>query len=204
MARKAIRARAVGIKAIRKRLGNQKLGPLTTEMHTRMIAIWQTAGEAFIRAAMIQVLIETGMSAASFFPLSRAINLPGAAAIIDEKLSQKKKDSLKTIKKFPSGKPGPGRRSIASGKAVGKDAFLFTFGKPKRLVLTFQFVTLVFQLAFHEASQKAVKTGFDAFKIIIKRDLTPVFRLTLRRHLTLRRGARRILGANPSSVTGRL
>jgi hypothetical protein len=204
VARKAISAKVAGVKALRKRLGSQALGPLTRDMHQRMIAIWQIAGEAFIRAAMTQVLIETGMSAASFFPLSRAINLPGAAAIVDAKLATKKKESLKPIKKFPSGKPGPGRRSIASGKRVGKDAFLFSFGSPAAPVLTFQFVTLVFQLAFHEPSRNAVKTGFNAFKIIVKRDLRPVFGITLRRHLTLRKGARRVLGAKAQSVTGRL
>ena len=204
MARKSIRAKAAGVEVIRKRLDSKIVKPLSKTMHTRITRLWRDAGEAFIRAAMVQVLVETGMSAASFFPLSRAIKRPQAAAAITQKLSEKKVSSLASIKAFPSGKRGPGRRSEASGKAVGQDAFIFEFGTPADPILRFQFVTLVFQLAFHEPSKKAVKTGFEAFKVVLKREILPIFAATLRQFLIQTPGARKVLGAKPASVTGRL
>jgi hypothetical protein len=204
VARKALRAKVVGVEAIRQRLDNKFMQPLTKTMHKRISRLWRDAGSAFIRAAMTRVLVETGMSAASFFPLSRAIKRPEAAAAIKARLAEKKVASLAGIKRFPSGKRGPGRRSEIAGKAVGADAFIFEFGTPSDPVLQFQFVTLVFQLAFHEPSEKAVKAGFEAFKVVLNSQIRPIFAVTLRQFLIQTPGARRVLGAKPASITGRL
>jgi len=189
------KVKVVGAKAIRNRLNRQKLGSLTKAMHERISKVWQEAGDAFIREAIRQVLVETGMSAASFFPLSRAIKLASSQRFVTSHISSNPKiPPKKGIATFPSGKRVGGTQSIATGKRFGKAAFRFNLGSADRPVFRFQFLTLVFQLAFHEPTQKALDLGFDAFQDVVNRRVLIIFRATLREFLTPRRRAARILG----------
>ncbi len=194
---KSLNVTGAGIRSLRQRLASGKLPQLTKEMFVNTKNVWRNAADAFIRAAVTQVLVETGMSAASFFPLSRAIKKSGAKTAIQSRISGGlKKTSLKGIKTFPSGKLISGRRSARSGNKAGKDAFIFTTGSQAKPVLTFQFVTVVFQFAFHEPSEKAIETGFNAFKEVINRDLSKIYLFTIRKHLGLKIRTKRITGSN--------
>lgn len=192
-----LQTKTFGDKALRKRIKKQKIGSITKTLHKRLSVLWRNAADAYIRAAITRVLVETGMSAASFFPLSRAIKRRGSTKAISQHINSApgKIDSRKGILTFPSGKIVPGIRSVASGNAVGQDAHRFDLGTPKKPIFRFQFSTVVVQLAIHEPNQNALDFGRAAFNDIIQRDFIPLMSVSLRDFLSLRPRTRRIFTA---------
>jgi len=137
------------------------------DLHNRLTKIWRDAAEAFIRAAVSNILVESGMSAASFLPLSRAIKrLELEPFIIDKANSptglspnlNRKKHAL-----FPSGNRRAPPPSQALGEQQGERGYVFSTGTPESFLFRFNFRTSVFQHAFHEATQKTLELGRAAF-----------------------------------------
>lgn len=190
-----ITVKTVGIRAIRKKLGRARLGPLTKTMHNRMTILWRNAAEAFIRAAVRHVLVESGMSAASFFPLSRAIKRVKAASVIRSRVAEGGPSSRKSIATLPTGAVGTGRPSPSAGEKLGKKAFRFNVGGPRRPVFEFQFTTVVFQHAFHEPNLggNSLSVGLDAFNESLKEKFLKIMALTLSEFLGLKKTTRRIV-----------
>ncbi|MDB4726357.1 hypothetical protein OAF54_02880 [bacterium] len=133
--------------------------------------IWAEAAQAYVRAATSEVLVDTGMSAATFFPLSRAISLlrlgvTGTPGIVRGVVARGKGRSFRDRPEFPFGRkrrPVPRRRDAKSGEVEGKKAFSLKFGSPKRPQFRFFFQAQVYQFARWEAQQKALAAGEAAF-----------------------------------------
>ncbi len=174
--------RIQGLKAVRQNLQKKRLGPLTKTLHRRLEVIWRNAADAFLREVIRKTLIETGMSLASFLPLSRAIRRANTTRIIQARTSGR--PNLEGIPEFPSGERVPGKKGVSAGIRKGRDAFIFNTGSPTRPVFRFQFSTLVFQFAFHEPSQGALDAGFAAFTEVIEKDFPLVMFGTLVEFLT--------------------
>ena len=64
--------RVTGFKVLQSRL--QRMQNLEEIGYRQIQRAWGLATQAFIRASLARVLVETGMSAATYFPLSRAIS----------------------------------------------------------------------------------------------------------------------------------
>ena len=181
-----IQIRAVGLEAFRRRaLARSRSGPVTAAVHARLANAWTSGAERFVRVAVARVLVESGMSAASFFPLSRAIARlrEGSLAqvVVEEhiragrdflskkNIKTKRRSSLgNTHPTFPSGNPAPGRRSVALGQKAGKDAYILNLGSSKRPIFRFVFEAKVFQLAFHDANRGGLLAGAEAFRSTIR------------------------------------
>ena len=189
----AVRVTTVGFKSIRKRLTQTRLGPLTKRVHSAMVVQWRNAADAFIRAAVRQVLVETGMSAASFFPLSRAIKRVKAVTAVRAKTARGNPLPNKRAALLPNGRRASFPPSPQAGVALGQDAFQFDTGTPTNPVFTFQFSTVVFQHAFHEPSQNSLAAGQDAFTVEINRRFLTIVSQVLSQFLILRPRTRRIV-----------
>lgn len=182
-----IQAKAIGFKLAIRRLRQAKNQRIAKRLHELLSELWSDAGEALIRAAISQVLVETGMSAASFFPLSRAIKRVGASQeIISHISSNRTLESSPGIPEFPSGKRVSGERGIRAGVSRGTKAFEFSFGTPSKPIFQFEFATLVFQLAFHERTQKVLGIGKSAFWDYVMREASKVTRTVLAEFLRRR------------------
>lgn len=158
----------VGIQALRDRLARlEKPGPFTKRLHSRLTVAWRDAADAFIRAAITRVLVDTGMSAATFFPLSRAIKRVGAKAAIRRHIGAGRVRKGSTTL---NGRWNPlGVRSVAAGNRDGQQAFRFNVGSPARPVFRFSFQTVVYQFAFHEVNQRALDAGIEAFEPVARK-----------------------------------
>lgn len=167
----ATRTEIVGLKAFNARL--RKMEDFTrarVALHKRLTVIWRDAGEAFIRAAIRRVLVQTGMSAASFFPLSRAIKRIKAEADVRARVAERGR--LKSgIPELPSGQRRPGIQGPRAGEVRGKEAFIFNTGNPKRYNFRFSFQTVVFQHDFFEFQQESLLIGIQAFQALVESKL---------------------------------
>lgn len=162
-------------------------------LRARLQQIWSIAAEEFVRAAMRKILVETGMSAASFFPLARAIKRVKAEQAIRGVISRKRGKGYtpsgykrqKTrigIPELPDGERSFGYQRPSAGRQRGEKAFIFRTGGTTRLNLQFSFTTLVYQLAYHENVKKngAIDAGLEAFlDAVNRRRLEEIGNLTL-------------------------
>lgn len=167
-----------GLKASRTRLQRIADAPrLNTAVHQRLVVAWREAGIAFIRAAVRSTLVQSGMSAATFFPLSRLIHeraggqdagIYVAARIREGRASAKDPRNYKTHPEFPLGIRTPGAQNPGLGDALAtqRNAGQFTIGTPKRMFMQFSFFPSVWQFDTHEGRlSNALDAGFAAFKV---------------------------------------
>lgn len=191
-----VQLKVVGLQALRSKIRRlADAGPVTDALHRNLSDAWRSGADFFIRAAIKQVLVDTGMSAASFFPLARAIKKQRAEAAIDAHISAKiKRQSRPGIPTFPSGRRVSGRQNRAAGRKLGKKAFRISFGSPVRPVFAFSFSAIVFQLSVHEPNQQALETGIIAFEEIVRLRFIRDARFIIRQYLKTGRPPRGLLG----------
>jgi len=157
---------------------------LFVEMHRRLGILWQVAASAFVRTAITRVLVDTGMSAASFFPLSKALKRLDVADVIRAHIDGNRKATFRIgIPEFPDGKRLRGRQNEAAGLVRGKQAYILELGTPTKPILEFQFVALVYQLEFHERRRRALDVGLIAFREVLNKNLGPVVISTITEHI---------------------
>ena len=154
---------------------------LLTVTYNELRKIWAEAAQAFVRAAMARVLVDTGMSAATFFPLSRAISrlnlgVPGTPGIVQRAVSRGS-GSFRDRPEFPSGARRGRFRNAREGEREGARAFSLTFGSPSRPQFRFFFQTIVFQFAVHEAQRNALRAGEAAFRESLEANIGDVNRV---------------------------
>lgn len=160
--------RVVGVRALRAKLRNlTNSQAVTVSLHARLTDAWNASVEAFVRAAITRVRVDTGMSAASFLPLATASGRTRALQAIEDHIAKNiKRGRAPGIFSFPSGTLIPSQfRSRFAGERAGRLAFRLTYGRPQLPRFVFTFQTTVFQLEFYEADpmQQALFHGQLAF-----------------------------------------
>jgi len=182
----AFKIQLIGFKAFQSRLLKiADKSKVTRDFHRELTRIWKDATEAFIRAAVRQVLVETGMTAASFLPLARAIKRFGLDSVILEHASNPTSRNPRFNRSkhatFPSGNRIPPGPSQTLGQTLGEKGYVFDTGTPAKLVLRFNFKTTVFQHVLHEGAQKSLISGRDAFQESINSSIRPALIGALKR-----------------------
>ena len=169
-----------GIKALRQQVSRGQKRRVTQVILNRLNNAWASGAEHFIRQAIRRVLVDTGMSSATFFPLSRAIaEINGKAggraegAIEQHIVANQKALTRKGIPSFPRGDRRPGFTSVKEGERVGKTGY--TFSVPSsiegNIVYRFSFQTTAFQHAIHESQglmRQSLEAGIQAFEDTIR------------------------------------
>ncbi len=202
----AIPVRIVGLTAFREKLRNLANTQATRgNLHARLTDAWNASVEAFIRAAIVRVRVDTGMSGASFLPLATASGRTRALDAIQNHLnSNQKRGRAPGLFEFPTGRLNPNRfRSRGQGARDGKRAFRLTHGTPARPVFVFTFQTVVFQFAFHEPMQQALLAGELAFLGRVSSAFARAARFTVTEYLTGRRVRRIVAGQEELVLFGR-
>lgn len=156
--------------------------------HEQISEVWADAAAAFVRAAMLKILVETGMSAASFLALSREINRSGALEAINDALNDGPPIFYpKRAPTFPSGARSNVQQGVSAGDSLGEKAYIFRTGSPTRYGFRFRFQTVVYQHAFHERRQRTLEAGYNAFVGLVNDRVGPVGASVVREWLTGRK-----------------
>lgn len=192
--------RITGVKA-----GAAKLRKFTDFSKARRVtydswrAAWAQAARAFVTVAVRNALIQTGMTAASFFPLARAVGR--IESVVLTKVAKRGR-LRRGVPELPAGRRSPGIQGPRAGRIRGKNGFTYTFGKFNRFNFQFGFQTTVFQHAFHEATGKSttIKPGMEAFVASVTQSFPDIARSILEdffrgRNVTIRRTPRPYYGA---------
>jgi len=168
-----VQVKIVGLQALRARINGigKKLPTISLTIHTHLSNAWRAAAAEFVKAAVQEVLVETGMSAATFFPLARLVKRGSVGQVRTFIRSHGPIGARRDRPEFPGGRRAspPRIRSIKEGEREGERAFTLTFGSHRRPVFAFSFSTVVFQFAFHEESQSALPEGELAFRETVQR-----------------------------------
>lgn len=165
----------VGFQAFRKQLKTlSNTAPVSRALHARLAGTWRAGAAEFIKAAITEILIDTGMSAATFFPLARLVKRGSLGQLRNFIRTNKQPQSGPKFDRpeFPAGARNipPRIRSIPAGADLGQGAFTLDVGTPDRPIFTFTFETVVFQFAFHERQQKSLPKGEQAFRAHIQKN----------------------------------
>lgn len=173
----------VGFKALRNRLkGLGKSQRITEPLRRRLTATWQAGAEAFLRAALKEVVVDTGMSAATFLELARAINRNRAVAFVEAAIASPPRGQQKGVPTFPSGARREGIQDTKEGERLGARAFVFSTPEAgaRFFVFKFSFQTVSWQMAFHDQGVVALINGLDAYEARISRAFEDDARFLLR------------------------
>ncbi len=203
---RAVPVRIVGLRAFRERLRNLANSRAVSEnLHARLTNAWNASVEAFVRAAIVRVKVDTGMSAASFLPLATASGRSRALQAIEDHIStNQKRGRARGLFRHPDGMKDPKKfRSRFAGERDGKRAFRLNYGTPSRPVFAFTFQTVVFQLSFHESMQQALLHGELAFIERVTSAFRRAGRFTVNEYLTGRRVRRIVAGQDELVLFGR-
>jgi len=112
---------------------------LTIGLHNTLIDIWDAGVRAFIRAALKEIIVDTGMSAASLIPLGRLVKSAEINLITPRRGPQIGYTQL------GGSYVRNGIRGPKTGERFGKEAFTLTYGDPEKPVFYFSFKAVVFQ-----------------------------------------------------------
>lgn len=168
---------------------------LNSAVYERLVRLWSNAARAFIRAAVYRTAVETGMSAATLFPLSRLIQERGIGPSVDQVITQRinsgraesGRTSYKTHPTFPVGDRKPGRQNPSRGEALAESrrAGTFSVGNENRILLQFSFFPAVWQYNFSESKghTSALEAGFNAFSQVIEDRPALIGQLEIREYL---------------------
>ncbi len=190
-----VQVRTIGFRAFRDRFRNIiNPKPITDALHLALSDIWRAGAERFIRESIKQVLVETGMSAASFFPLATETGIARALTAIQRHIARNATSGPKLGEPtFPSGRRSGGFQDIDAGRRLGEKAFRLSFGTANTPVFLFTFQTVVFQHSFHEQRQQSLFVGEVAFLLFTEPRMIQVANLLIREFLAgrrVRRGGR--------------
>lgn len=140
-----------------KRTGRHRAtrGTVYKYVHRQLISLWQDSVKAFIASAIHYVLVDTGMSRASFYPLAAEVRL---GTILNQSLSGKG-PKAPYVELIPVGIKGPTHdgyeapykmKSKTLGRELGEKAYKLTFGSDVRPMFKFEFEIVVWQHYIHE------------------------------------------------------
>ena len=182
-----IKAELGGFKAIRdwsKKVFQTGKGPLLPIVHESLSNVWHDAVEEFVITAVRKTHVLTGMSAASYWPLSRAIHSIAAETAVTMQLRTKDHLDLKGMPELPFGHRNYGKwQGISAGRKLGERAYRFNVGTLPRPVFTFSFTGLVYQQSYWEPEWHAIRAGLKAFKEVVERDFLTAWDYTLNQWL---------------------
>ena len=190
-----------GIKALRNRLTRLTDDAALLEvLRVRLSDVWARGAQQFVLTAVRELatkgkgkgFVDTGMTAATFWELSKALNqdpfnLKRALQIIEAKLVNPPRGQQKGVPFFPKGKRRPGIQDVAEGKELGKKAYIFTVPAPigagkKQFVFKFSFQTVSWQMAFWDKNDSVITKGIIAFEARVAREFEKQARLVLAAH----------------------
>jgi hypothetical protein len=164
----------VGIKALRNRLKGMETGSanVTRALRRTLTKVWKDGAQEFIRVALKKVAVDTGMSAATFYALAKALRRNDAVTLVDVALTDVPTGQRKGVPEFPSGRRRPGIQDIGEGKDLGKRAFTFVVpaASSSQFVFKFNFQTVSWQMAFNDPEVEALTEGLEAFERIVERE----------------------------------
>lgn len=178
-----------GFDALRQRIRRlSDQSTISEALRRRLVRAWEGGADAFIRAAIRRVLVDTGMSAATFLPLSRSINRVQSTAIIEAHIAREgggRGVNRRGIPTFPHGGRRAGFQGVDAGEALGERAFIFQVPAPNArfFVFRFSFQTVAFQHAIHEDMQQSLEAGIDAFQARIRATFIEQAELVIRPYL---------------------
>lgn len=179
----------VGLDALRQRIKRLALVPVTEALRSRLNNAWESGTEAFIRAAIRRVLVDTGMSAATFLPLSRALGAVKrvrAERSIEDHINRLNKHGQRPgIPTFPNGNRRSGFQSREAGEAIGEQAYILQTpdANARFFIYRFSFQTVAFQHAIHEDMRHSLEDGIQAFRETIQIRFVRDARLLVRDYL---------------------
>lgn len=165
----------VGIKALRNRLkGQGSSAKVNRALRRTLSKVWKQGAEEFIRVALKKVAVDTGMSAATFYALAKALKHNDAVGVslIDAKVANAPSGPRKGVPEFPRGTRRDGFQDVDEGRKLGKSAYTFvvpTAGS-KQFVFKFSFQTVAWQMAFWDPEVEALTEGLAAFERIVQRE----------------------------------
>jgi len=171
-----------GIKAMRNRLqGKGASGSPTEALRKRLVRVWQQGGDLFVRTALRKVAVDTGMSAATFYALSKALKTKRALNSVEAKIASPPVGQRKGVPEFPGGRRRPGIQDTKEGKKLGERAYSFSFPTSTngQFVFKFSFQTVSWQMAFHDQGVEALTDGIDAFEAHVAREFEDEARFVL-------------------------
>ena len=106
------------------------------QFHAQLSVAWRAAATAFVQTAMQTIKVQTGMSAASYLALARAIQSDGgtkrAEQAISAAIAQRGHPpfNVRGIPTFPVGQRRPGTQGVRAGREIGNKAHTFLTGSP--------------------------------------------------------------------------
>lgn len=181
--------RITGFQILQSRINGLAEGDILRNVAYRELRrIWAEAASAFVKASVRRMLVETGMSAATFFPLSRAISalklgVPGTVSEVQAAVNKKILNSVQDRPEFPRGarrRPTPRRRDEYVGAREGEKAYTLTFGSKNQPRFRFYFQTQVYQFAVMDAYERILATGEAAFLESLEANIGDVERVLTR------------------------
>lgn len=177
----------VGIKGLRNRLkGLGASAEITEALRARLTDVWARGAAQFVQVALRRVAVDTGMSAATFYSLSKLLSsnhgLSRVLSITEAKFSSPKKKFRKGVPTFPSGARRSGIQDVDEGKRLGERAFIFHHPMvgDRFFVFQFSFQTVSWQMAFHDKGVEALVSGIEAFEARVAREFEQQARFVLR------------------------
>jgi len=176
----------VGIKALRNRLKSLgRSAKVTRALRRTLTRIWKDGAEEFIRVALKEVAVDTGMSAATFYALAKALRRNDAVGLVDAALVDVPTGQRKGVPEFPGGRRRDGIQDIGEGRTLGKRAFTFVVptSDSSQFVFKFSFQTVSWQMAFNDPEVVALTEGLAAFERIIAREFVAQARFIVDGHL---------------------
>jgi len=115
----------------------------THVVYRRLTAIWRLAARSYVYEALRHVQRDTGMSAASYIPLARALQMVSKIDIYGSR--------TRVPSYYMSGRPNYSvDKSIASGTAAGENAYVISYGDKNRPLMIFRFTIKVYQYLLQE------------------------------------------------------
>lgn len=154
-------------------------GALAQVAYDELVRVWALAAQAFVREATMRVLVDTGMSAATFFPLSRAISrlgVPGTPAMVRTAVrsSARRGQAFRDRPEFPDGHRRGRIRSARAGENLGRRAYRLNIGTRRQPFFNFFFQTQVYHFAVNDATYtRALAAGEKAFLQVIRQNFGP-------------------------------
>lgn len=193
-----------GIKALKTRLTQLTDDTRLLEtLRARLADVWARGAQQFVLATVRELatkgkpgsgFVDTGMTAATFWALSKALNaepynLKRAIQIIEAKMTNAPRGKQKGVPIFPKGKRDKNRNQTRfEGQRLGKRAYIFTVplpivaGSGRQFVFKFSFQTVSWQMAFWDPQFTAITTGIETFEARVAKAFEQQARLVLAAH----------------------
>ena len=123
---------------------------MTKAIHSRMVTLWKECVREFVKAAALQIHVDSGMSQASLLPLANTVNLTmyitGRKSLV--------KHTYKGWTDIDGVYHNDRTKSVSLGSLLGRSpAYPVNLGTSARPVLSFKFEIMIYQYALHELGQ---------------------------------------------------